>query len=101
LSGARGLHLGPARIHAHQPHRSKSDGQAITLPEELDVEIDLRDITKDPLTKTDAAKRVEVLRHRMLFIRAAIDIIEELARDLSPSKFAIIKDARGSEEHAL
>src|SRR6202007_3183716 len=77
---ARCLRLAAARIHARHADRAEPDRQGDVAAEQACGEIDLRDVDEDALAEPDLRAIGDVAAERDLGIGAAVDIIEQKAR---------------------
>ena len=102
MRGARGLDLGPAGEHPAEADRPEHDREGEALAEHLHLLRASGDVAHDHLAQQDALQIGDVGPQRRLLVGAAVDVVEQLAREAPARQLAVVEDRRrGDSEGAI
>ncbi|MNI11490.1 hypothetical protein D3C73_646370 [compost metagenome] len=86
--GASHLHLAPSRRHAAQADGRQRHRHGHLLAEQLGRQAQARDVAQDALTQRHARQIIDIVAQRLLGEGAAIDIVEQEARQTTARRLA-------------
>ena len=95
------LHFTASRIHAGQPDGAEDDRHRQFRAEQMGAQAQVVDIAQDALAQADLGQVRTVGAQRVLGVGAAVDVIEQKARQLALGRSAVVGSGRDDHRRCL